>query len=61
MECPQGAIIAKNFPPRKAKPAEAVATPVAPKAPVESAPKAEVVNPAPASATESAQAPKAEA
>lgn len=63
MECPQGAIIAKNFPPRKAKPAEAPAAQPAPAAksaeakpaaaqPVQAAPKAE----APA-----ADAPKAEA
>ncbi len=58
-ECPQGAIIAKNFPPRKPKPegaapAAAAAKPAAPKT---EAPKAE----APKPAAPKAEAPKAEA
>ena len=64
MECPQNAIIAVNFPPRKAKPAEETAPkaePVAPKAePV--APKVE--KPAteqPKAETPAQEAPKAEA
>lgn len=61
MECPQGAIIAKNFPPRKAKPAEVVAASATPKVSAEAAPKAEPVNPATTSGTEPVQAPKAEA
>lgn len=57
MECPQGAIIAKNFPPRKAKPTEAPAA-----KPAEA--KSAAVQPAPAAPkTEvpAADAPKAEA
>lgn len=64
MECPQNAIIAVNFPPRKAKPAEETA----PKAEA-SAPKAETVAPKvekpateqPKAETPAQEAPKAEA
>lgn len=64
MECPQNAIIAVNFPPRKAKPAEETAPkaePVAPKAETV-APKVE--KPAteqPKAGTPAQEAPKAEA
>lgn len=64
MECPQNAIIAVNFPPRKAKPAEETAPkaePVAPKAET-AAPKVE--KPAteqPKAETPAQEAPKAEA
>ena len=54
MECPQNAIIAVNFPPRKAKPAEETA----PKAET-AAPKAETV--APKAETPVQETPKAEA
>lgn len=64
MECPQNAIIAVNFPPRKAKPAEETA----PKAEA-AAPKAETVAPKvekpateqPKAETSAQEAPKAEA
>lgn len=64
MECPQNAIIAVNFPPRKAKPAEETA----PKAEA-AAPKAETVDPKvekpateqPKAETPAQEAPKAEA
>ena len=64
MECPQNAIIAVNFPPRKAKPAEETA----PKAEA-AAPKAEAVAPKvekpateqPKAGTPAQEAPKAEA
>ena len=55
--CPTGAIQAVNFPPKKAKPAEAAAAkPVAPKA--EAAPKTEAVKP---EAPKAEETPKAEA
>ena len=58
-ECPQNAIIAVNFPPRKAKPAEPApaAAPAAPKAAAQPAaePKNETVE------VKAAEAPKAEA
>ena len=63
MECPQGAIIAKNFPPRKAKPAEAPAAQPAPAAKSAEA-KPAAAQPVPAASkaeAPAADAPKAEA
>ena len=63
MECPQNAIIAVNFPPRKAKPAEEAAPKAeatAPKAETV-APKAEPVVEQPKAETPAQDAPKAEA
>ena len=66
IECPQNAIIAVNFPPRKAKPAEETAPKAetaAPKAPKAEtvAPKAEPVVEQPKAETPAQDAPKAEA
>ena len=63
MECPQNAIIAVNFPPRKAKPAEETASKAettAPKAETVT-PKAEPVVEQPKAETPAQDAPKAEA
>ena len=63
MECPQGAIIAKNFPPRKAKPAEDPAAQPAPAAKSAEA-KPAAAQPVPAASkaeAPAADAPKAEA